>query len=39
MAIEKKKEESKGLSERQKALELALLQIEKQFGRWDVQRR
>ena len=32
MVIEKKKEEAKNISDRQKALELALLQIEKQFG-------
>ncbi len=36
MTIEKKKEESKGLSERQKALELALSQIEKQFGKGSI---
>jgi recombination protein RecA len=36
MVIEKKKEENKDLSNRQKALELALLQIEKQFGKGSI---
>jgi len=36
MAIEKKKEVSKDISDRQKALELALLQIEKQFGKGSI---
>lgn len=36
MTVEKKKEESKNVSERQKALELALLQIEKQFGKGSI---
>lgn len=36
MVIEKKKEESKDLSHRQKALELALSQIEKQFGKGSI---
>lgn len=36
MVIEKKKEESKDISERQKALELALTQIEKQFGKGSI---
>jgi len=36
MVIEKKKEESKDLSNRQKALELALSQIEKQFGKGSI---
>ncbi|MBU3959194.1 MAG: recombinase RecA [Candidatus Omnitrophica bacterium] len=33
MAVEKKKEDSKNITDRQKALELALAQIEKQFGK------
>lgn len=36
MAAEKKKEETKELTERQKALELALSQIEKQFGKGSI---
>jgi recombination protein RecA len=36
MATEKKKEEVKDLTERQKALELALSQIEKQFGKGSI---
>ncbi len=36
MVVEKKKEESKYISERQKALELALTQIEKQFGKGSI---
>ena len=36
MVVEKKKEEVHGLSDRQKALELALLQIEKQFGKGSI---
>jgi recombination protein RecA len=36
MVIEKKKEEIKNISDRQKALELALLQIEKQFGKGSI---
>lgn len=36
MVIEKKKEEIKGASDRQKALELALSQIEKQFGKGSI---
>ena len=36
MVIEKKKEETKNISERQKALELALSQIEKQFGKGSI---
>jgi recombination protein RecA len=36
MVIEKKKEEAKNISDRQKALELALLQIEKQFGKGSI---
>jgi len=36
MVIEKKKEESKNISDRQKALELALSQIEKQFGKGSI---
>ena len=36
MVVEKKKEENKDLSNRQKALELALLQIEKQFGKGSI---
>jgi len=36
MIAEKKKEEPKNISERQKALELALLQIEKQFGKGSI---
>ena len=38
MVTEKKKEESKDISERQKALELALSQIEKQFGKGSIMR-
>jgi recombination protein RecA len=36
MVTEKKREESKDISERQKALELALSQIEKQFGKGSI---
>ncbi len=36
MITEKKKEEPKNISDRQKALELALLQIEKQFGKGSI---
>jgi len=36
MVIEKKKEITKDISDRQKALELALAQIEKQFGRGSI---
>lgn len=36
MVIEKKKEESRNISDRQKALELALSQIEKQFGKGSI---
>ncbi|MFH1640369.1 MAG: recombinase RecA, partial [Candidatus Omnitrophota bacterium] len=36
MAIEKKKVEAKDISDRQKALELALSQIEKQFGKGSI---
>jgi recombination protein RecA len=36
MAVEKKKEESQHTSDRQKALELALAQIEKQFGKGSI---
>src|SRR3990167_1903413 len=36
MVIEKKKEESRNISDRQKALELALAQIEKQFGKGSI---
>ena len=36
MVVEKNKEETKDLSNRQKALELALLQIEKQFGKGSI---
>jgi recombination protein RecA len=36
MVIEKKKEEAHDISERQKALELALAQIEKQFGKGSI---
>ncbi len=36
MTIEKKKDVSKDISDRQKALELALLQIEKQFGKGSI---
>ena len=36
MVIEKKKEDIKETSDRQKALELALLQIEKQFGKGSI---
>lgn len=36
MVIEKKKDEAKDLSNRQKALELALAQIEKQFGKGSI---
>ncbi|HTY44939.1 MAG TPA: recombinase RecA [Patescibacteria group bacterium] len=36
MVIEKKKEETKDLSDRRKALELALTQIEKQFGKGSI---
>jgi recombination protein RecA len=36
MVVEKKKEEAKDISERQKALELALSQIEKQFGKGSI---
>jgi recombination protein RecA len=36
MVIEKKKEVSKDITERQKALELALSQIEKQFGKGSI---
>jgi len=36
MVIEKKKEEAHDISERQKALELALSQIEKQFGKGSI---
>jgi recombination protein RecA len=36
MVIEKKKEEVKDLTDRQKALELALSQIEKQFGKGSI---
>lgn len=36
MVVEKKKEEAKDLSNRQKALELALSQIEKQFGKGSI---
>ena len=38
MVTEKKKEESKDISERQKALGLALSQIEKQFGKGSIMR-
>ena len=38
MVTEKKREESKDISERQKALELALSQIEKQFGKGSIMR-
>jgi len=38
MTIEKKKEETKVVSDRQKALELALSQIEKQFGKGSIMR-
>jgi len=36
MVIEKKKEEGRNVSDRQKALELALSQIEKQFGKGSI---
>jgi recombination protein RecA len=36
MVIEKKKEEAQNISDRQKALELALSQIEKQFGKGSI---
>lgn len=36
MATEKKKEETVNISDRQKALELALSQIEKQFGKGSI---
>ncbi|MFH1191077.1 MAG: recombinase RecA [Candidatus Omnitrophota bacterium] len=36
MVVEKKKEETKEVSDRQKALELALAQIEKQFGKGSI---
>lgn len=36
MVVEKKKEEIKAVSDRQKALELALSQIEKQFGKGSI---
>jgi len=36
MVIEKKKEEAHNISDRQKALELALAQIEKQFGKGSI---
>jgi len=36
MVVEKKKEETKELSDRKKALELALSQIEKQFGKGSI---
>jgi len=36
MAVDKKKEEEKETSDRQKALELALAQIEKQFGKGSI---
>jgi recombination protein RecA len=36
MAVEKRREEVKDTSDRQKALELALLQIEKQFGKGSI---
>jgi len=36
MVIEKKKEEPHNISDRQKALELALSQIEKQFGKGSI---
>lgn len=36
MIVEKKKEEARVVSERQKALELALTQIEKQFGKGSI---
>jgi len=36
MVIEKKKEEAHNISDRQKALELALVQIEKQFGKGSI---
>jgi len=36
MITEKKKEETKNISDRQKALELALAQIEKQFGKGSI---
>jgi len=36
MVIEKKKEETQNISDRQKALELALSQIEKQFGKGSI---
>ncbi len=36
MVVEKKKEETHNISDRQKALELALLQIEKQFGKGSI---
>jgi recombination protein RecA len=36
MVVERKKEEAKDLSHRQKALELALSQIEKQFGKGSI---
>ena len=38
MVTEKKREESKDISERHKALELALSQIEKQFGKGSIMR-
>jgi len=36
MVVEKKKEETKDITDRQKALELALSQIEKQFGKGSI---
>ncbi len=36
MVVDKKKEETKDISDRQKALELALAQIEKQFGKGSI---
>lgn len=36
MVVEKKKEDTHNISDRQKALELALLQIEKQFGKGSI---
>ena len=36
MTIDKKKEETHNISDRQKALELALMQIEKQFGKGSI---
>ncbi len=36
MAVEKKKDETHNISDRQKALELALTQIEKQFGKGSI---